>query len=81
MHYADSETPEHIDFAAHMGPGYFRTSIIVQNADEGGKLIWNGKEYDAPERSCISWDSSISHSVSRITSGTRIVFVYGWKDQ
>lgn len=80
VHEVDSETPEHVDHFNHMGPGYLHTTIMVQNADEGGQLIYAGQLIDIPDRGCLTFDSEQPHEVTLVEAGKRIVFVYGWKD-
>jgi hypothetical protein len=81
IHETDSETPEHIDFFKHMGPGFTRATVVVQKAEEGGELFVAGKQLDLPERAMAIYDASEVHAVSLVTSGSRIAFVYGWKDE
>jgi hypothetical protein len=80
IHEEDSETPDHIDYFRHMGPGFTRATLIVQLPEEGGKLSVDGVELYLPERALAIYDASKSHSVSLVTKGRRIAYVFGWKD-
>lgn len=78
-HVSESETPPHVDFYKHLGPGFFRATVLVQKPNEGGILEVGDKTIDLPERACVVFDASITHAVQLITAGKRIAFVYGWK--
>jgi len=79
-HHADSETPSHIDNLTHLGPGYMRTTIMLQTADNGGELIVDGEIVPMKIGACYHWTTSVPHEVKLVTNGTRIVLIYGWKD-
>lgn len=79
IHELDSETPRHIDYFKHIGPGYFRVTVVVQKPEEGGILVVGDDEIDLPERSCVAFYASEVHAVRLVTAGKRIVFVFGWK--
>ena len=80
VHKEDSETPAHIDYYEHLGPGFYRMIAKIQSAEVGGELIVDGETIDLPERSIVIFDASKSHEVTLVEKGTRIVYAFGWKD-
>lgn len=71
IHYPGSETPEHLDER-----NTSRITVMVQNADNGGRLVHNGTIIEIPNRGIVSFDATKPHSVNTVISGTRIVFVF-----
>jgi hypothetical protein len=80
-HEVDSETPTHVDFYRHMGPGYIRGILLVQKPEAGGLSWIDGEWFELPERGLVMFDASLPHAVSLITEGKRIIFGYGWKSE
>lgn len=81
IHEEDSETPAHIDYFRHMGPGFTRATLIVQAPKAGGVLSVGGKDLLLPERALAIYDASKWHAVSLVEEGRRVAYVFGWKDQ
>lgn len=78
-HEVDAETPNHIDYYTHIGPGYTRGILMVHKPEAGGLSWIDGEWFELFERGLVMFDSSLPHSVSLITAGKRIIFGYGWK--
>lgn len=80
-HEVDAETPVHVDYFTHMGPGYIRGVLVVQKPEAGGLSMIDGDWFEPPELGLIMFDASLPHAVSLITAGKRIIFGYGWKSE
>ena len=71
IHHPNCRTPEHID---HYDTA--RVTAMIQNADDGGRLVHGGDVAEIPERGIAVFDATIPHEVNQVISGKRIVFVF-----
>ena len=79
-HHVNSRTLVHTDWDGHLS-GYFRTNLLIQEADTGGEFEFNGNVVPLPANALVAFGAAAQHGVRLVTSGTRIVIMFGWKDQ
>ena len=67
----------HKDYPQHLN-GFFRTNLMVQNAEAGGVLVIDDTEIVVPDRALVAFNAEDWHEVTRVTKGRRILLGFGW---
>jgi hypothetical protein len=70
-----SNIPEHVDSVD--GYEYHRLNIVLKNAKSGGIFYSENTSFSIANRIFLFRPDKYKHAVSKITSGTRIVFSFG----
>ena len=74
IHEAGKFTRQHTDRDS------LRTSLVVQEAIEGGNIVHGGRSHNVPERALAIFDPRVPHAVGQVKKGTRIGVTFFWKD-